>query len=330
MIILCCMTVSIIIANHNYEQYLQEAIQSALDQTYQNIEVIVVDDGSNDNSKTIISSFGSKIISIFQSNQGQSASWNAGIARCSGDLICFLDSDDVFLPNKIETLVELYKTLNPNQSFLLYHRLQEINEKSEIFPQLFPPQIRNLAKENVTHHESLQLLSTSEQMIRHIHQTGFSPFLGHSPSGFLINQTLAKMAFPLPVEPSLLHGADHYLTRAASLLGSVYSFNQVLGYYRIHNKSCRSSIKMLPAKFYSSFNAYLNKLSQTNQCHAHYNFFQSTYAVRFHWLHGNPWALFKLIFTLPYRYFTANSFYYAFLALILLPATLWTKLRFGS
>jgi glycosyltransferase involved in cell wall biosynthesis len=98
--------VSILINNCNYGRFVADSIDSALTQTYSNCEVIVVDDGSKDNSREVISSFGSRIKTVFKSNGGQATAFNAGFAESSGDVICFLDSDDVFLPNKVEQAVD--------------------------------------------------------------------------------------------------------------------------------------------------------------------------------------------------------------------------------
>ncbi|MEO1182237.1 MAG: glycosyltransferase, partial [Cyanobacteria bacterium J06636_28] len=85
--------VSIVINNYNYASFVGQAIDSALNQSYENVEVIVVDDGSQDNSRDIISSYGDKIIPVFQKNGGQAAAFNAGFAHSSGDIICLLDAD---------------------------------------------------------------------------------------------------------------------------------------------------------------------------------------------------------------------------------------------
>src|ERR1035438_2741424 len=76
---------SVIIDNYNYGGFVRDAINSALDQTYPNVEVIVVDDGSTDNSREVISSFGNRVISVLKENGGQSSALNAGIARSSGE-----------------------------------------------------------------------------------------------------------------------------------------------------------------------------------------------------------------------------------------------------
>ncbi|HLA96664.1 MAG TPA: glycosyltransferase [Pyrinomonadaceae bacterium] len=94
--------VSVIIPNYNYASYLREAIDSVLAQTYQDVEIIVVDDGSSDNSKEILDSYANRITTIFQKNQGVSAARNNGVASSSGEFVAFLDADDFWLPMKLE------------------------------------------------------------------------------------------------------------------------------------------------------------------------------------------------------------------------------------
>ena len=78
--------VSIIINNYNYGRFLHSAIDSAIKQIYAHTELIVVDDGSTDDSRDIISSYGSKITPVFKPNGGQASALNAGFAVCRGDM----------------------------------------------------------------------------------------------------------------------------------------------------------------------------------------------------------------------------------------------------
>ena len=84
---------SIIIDNYNYGRFIDETINSALNQDCENIEVIVVDDGSTDDSRDVIESFGDKIIPVYKPNGGQASALNAGFNKSKGDVIFFLDSD---------------------------------------------------------------------------------------------------------------------------------------------------------------------------------------------------------------------------------------------
>jgi glycosyltransferase involved in cell wall biosynthesis len=109
--------VSVIIPAYNQENYLQKAIQSVLNQTYQTLEILVVDDGSTDETAQVAKAFpDERIRYIYQENRGLSAARNTGIRQSTGKFITFLDSDDQFLPEKIETLVNILET-NPDFGF---------------------------------------------------------------------------------------------------------------------------------------------------------------------------------------------------------------------
>lgn len=94
--------ISIIIPTYNYARFLPEAIESVLKQTYKDYEIIVVDDGSTDNTKEIIDKYKDKIRYIYQENKGLPSARNTGIKSAKGEYFAFLDSDDVFLPEKLE------------------------------------------------------------------------------------------------------------------------------------------------------------------------------------------------------------------------------------
>lgn len=97
--------VSIIMANYNYGEYIEEAIQSVLDQTYKNVEIIVVDDGSTDDSVERIKKYPVKLIQ--QENKGVSAARNTGVAQSEGEWLLFLDSDDKLVPTFLEECLQM-------------------------------------------------------------------------------------------------------------------------------------------------------------------------------------------------------------------------------
>jgi len=92
--------VSIVIPNYNYGRFIGEAIDSALAQTHPLVEVIVVDDGSTDDSRAVIERYGERVTAIFQANAGQNAACAAGFARAHFDLVVFVDSDDCCCPKR--------------------------------------------------------------------------------------------------------------------------------------------------------------------------------------------------------------------------------------
>src|SRR5688572_17078614 len=101
--------VSIIISSYNYAPFLNAAIDSALQQNYSNKEVIVVDDGSKDNSPEIIESYNNRIIPILKENKGQASALNAGFKASKGSIIIFLDSDDILYPDAVTDVVPYFQ-----------------------------------------------------------------------------------------------------------------------------------------------------------------------------------------------------------------------------
>ena len=105
--------VSVIIPTYNRGWILKETIDSVLAQDFTNFELIVVNDGSTDNTQNILNSYKEDIIVLQQNNKGVSAARNMGIASASGRLIAFLDSDDLWLPKKLSIQVDFFNA-NPD------------------------------------------------------------------------------------------------------------------------------------------------------------------------------------------------------------------------
>ena len=95
-------SISVIIPTYNYGRFISDAIRSVLAQTYRPLETIVVDDGSTDGTEEVVGLFGDAVTYIRQSNAGVCAARNHGVERSSGELIAFLDADDVWEPSKLE------------------------------------------------------------------------------------------------------------------------------------------------------------------------------------------------------------------------------------
>ena len=115
-------SVSVIIPTYNRGWILKQAVESVLAQDFGDYELIVVDDGSTNNSQEMLQSYRQDLIVLRQNNQGVSAARNRGIAEASGQLVAFLDSDDLWLPNKLSHQVGFFKD-NPDA---VIHQTQEI------------------------------------------------------------------------------------------------------------------------------------------------------------------------------------------------------------
>jgi glycosyltransferase involved in cell wall biosynthesis len=103
---------------YNAGKFIRAAVESVLAQTYQALELIVVDDGSTDDTAAVVQSFGTAVHYVYQPNQRQAAARNHGIRLAKGDLIAFLDADDVWFPRKLELQTRLF--LSSPQLGLVY------------------------------------------------------------------------------------------------------------------------------------------------------------------------------------------------------------------
>lgn len=125
--------VSVIIPVYNGSNYLAEAINSALEQTYKNIEIIVVNDGSNDNNATerIALSYGNKLRYFSKPNGGVASALNLGINNMQGDYFSWLSHDDLFVPNKTSSQIDTLINLNTRKPHIIYSDFDIINSNGE-------------------------------------------------------------------------------------------------------------------------------------------------------------------------------------------------------
>jgi glycosyltransferase involved in cell wall biosynthesis len=174
--------ISVIIPTYNHEDYIGEAIESVLNQTRQSDEIIVVDDGSTDQTFNIISKYLNDIIYVYKSNGGTSTALNTGIRRATGDWICWLSSDDLFMPKKLEKQLE-YVNKYPNVG-LIYTDFYVIDkDPNKIISRERPPQYPDRKSWTESLLETGCLFNGSTTMIRMslFYQAGlFVPELLHS------------------------------------------------------------------------------------------------------------------------------------------------------
>lgn len=123
---------SVIIPTYNSAAYIAEAIESVLVQTYQNFEIVVVDDGSTDGTRAILVPCSDRITYLSQANRGPSAARNLGIQHSRGELIGFLDADDIWLPNKLER--QLQFMVDHMDVALVFGDVELFNEHGTVTP----------------------------------------------------------------------------------------------------------------------------------------------------------------------------------------------------
>ncbi|NEP88739.1 MAG: glycosyltransferase family 2 protein [Okeania sp. SIO2C2] len=115
--------ISIIIPVYNGDRYISEAINSVLQQTYNPIEIIVIDDGSTDKTAEVVKSFGSVLKYFYQENSGTATARNSGISLAKGNFFAFLDADDIWVENKLKIQMEIFNN-NPEVD-LVFGQVQQ-------------------------------------------------------------------------------------------------------------------------------------------------------------------------------------------------------------
>jgi len=139
------MKVSIVIPIYNAEKYLDDCINSALSQSYSNIEIIAVNDGSTDKSTSILNNYKNNIIIIDKKNGGTASALNLGIKHMTGDWFKWLSADDVLKENAIEKLVfEINKLEKDAQNCILYSNYDLIDENGKIIDTFVEPNYNSL------------------------------------------------------------------------------------------------------------------------------------------------------------------------------------------
>jgi glycosyltransferase involved in cell wall biosynthesis len=212
--------VSVVVDNYNYGRFLRDTIDSALAQTYAPLEVVVVDDGSTDDSRTVIETYGDRITAVLKENGGQASAFNAGFASSRGDVVIFVDSDDVLLPTAVERAMELFEPGVVKVHWPLWEIDSAGNRNASVQPD------RALDEGNL-------LARTIEE----------GPLSGNSAptSGNAWSRELLQRVFPIPEEEFRVN-ADGYLITLAWVYGEVRAIPEPLGLYRVHGNNSFASL----------------------------------------------------------------------------------------
>lgn len=212
---------SILINNYNYAQFVGQAIKSALNQTYLDVEVIVVDDGSTDNSRDVISSFGDRIKAIYKENGGQASAFNVGFAASQGDFIFLLDADDIFYLKKIEECVQIFES--HDHINWIFHQLKYIDSQSRL--------IDNLNILNKSNCKDIEIINVQESL-RKGRRFNFIP---PATSGLCFKRKVLASILPMPEYIKIT--SDNYIKFSALFLSSGIIYSASLASQRIHESN---------------------------------------------------------------------------------------------
>ena len=208
--------VSILINNYNYAEYLSKSIDSALAQTYLNTEVVVVDDGSTDGSREIIESYGKRIVSVLKDNAGQASAINEGFLASKGKIVCLLDSDDIFTPEKVNRIRKIFNEYE--DIGWCFHRLRFVNEEDG--------SLIRLSRENRT-----GLCDYRDNV-----KKGRLPFTPPATSGLCFSRPLLEKILPMPQAEGVVI-SDHYLKTVAVAISKGYFLDEELAIVNVHGSN---------------------------------------------------------------------------------------------
>jgi glycosyltransferase involved in cell wall biosynthesis len=207
--------VSVLVTNHNYANYIGEAIQSILAQTYSDFEVVICDDGSTDESYDVIETWcrkDARVRLIREFNQGQGAALNTAFSAARGNVIVLLDGDDMALERRLELIVQAFRQ-HP-EAGMVTHALKILDQQGQ---------------------------QSGRDPEEPLDEGWLAPALLQGPepvfpptSGLALRAEVARQVFPLPCQLIPAAHWDWVVREGAAFLAPVAALSEVLGVYRLH------------------------------------------------------------------------------------------------
>jgi glycosyltransferase involved in cell wall biosynthesis len=206
--------ITVIIDTFNYGCFIEEAIESVLSQEFgqHGVEVLVVDDGSTDDTAERVKRFGAKIEYFRKSNGGQASAFNSGISRAKGDIIMLLDADDYWLPGKISRVLGEFNE-HPGAG-MVYHRWVE----------------REMGSGRSSDADFSLISGFVPSSVRQV-----MSFSGLTTSCMAFRRNVLEQLLPIP--DSLTIQADAYIGTLATFLTPVVGLDERLAVYRVHSRN---------------------------------------------------------------------------------------------
>jgi hypothetical protein len=204
--------VSIVVDNYNYARFLPRSIGSALGQTYDRVEVVVVDDASTDGSADVIRGFGSRVVPVLKAeNSGLGAAFNSGFAASRGDIVMFLDADDYLYPDAARKVVKAWTPKTAQAQF----RLDLVDAWGQVLDS----------------YPAVEVAFDSGNVVPLLLSRG--RYQATVTSGTAFSRAALQAILPVP-EEAFRQGADGYLVTVAPFHGEVVSIDERLGAFVRH------------------------------------------------------------------------------------------------
>lgn len=209
------MRVSVVVNNHDYRPYLAACIDSALNQTYPDVQVVVVDDGSTDGSVDVVRTYADRVVPVLKANGGQASAFNAGFAAATGEVVIFLDADDLLEPSAAATAARL---LADPRVVKAHWPLTVVDEAGAPTGALKPGRARELPDGDLR---------------AAVFQRGPTCLLSPPTSGNAWSRDFLERVLPME-EPAFRLGADTFLFEVAPFAGHVRRWGEPQSRYRLH------------------------------------------------------------------------------------------------
>ncbi len=210
-------TITVLITTYNYGQFLEQAIESVLAQEFplERVQIVVVDDGSTDDTSERVKKYASRIEYFYKPNGGQASALNFGMARARGEIVALHDADDLFLPGKLTRISEAFEK-DPTLG-MTYHRLREWHVETD-------------------KQRDWDFLAVSGD----IHRTPdeFLSYAPHPTSAICLRRESLRSLLPIPEHIRML--ADCYLTALIPFVAPILAVPEFLAVYRIHGSNSYS------------------------------------------------------------------------------------------
>jgi glycosyltransferase involved in cell wall biosynthesis len=210
--------VSVLVPNYNYAGYIGEALQSVLEQSYSNFEIVVCDDGSTDDSVDVVERCAAKdrrIRLIRKENGGAASALNRAYEAAKGDVICILDADDAYYPAKLGAVVDGFRS---NEWGLLVHPLMIVDSDGRTIQR--KPAFSNFEKGWI-----------ADEVVRRGARWSYM-----EASAVCLRRSVAGLIFPIP-EKYFSTWADAYVCTMAAMIAPVGYIDRTLSTYRLHGSN---------------------------------------------------------------------------------------------
>jgi len=207
--------VDVVIDNYNYGEFLPAAIASALGQTHPSVEVIVVDDGSTDDSRDLLREQADELTVVLKENGGQGSAFNAGLERCGGEVVMLLDADDVLKPDAAARVAAAFAVEAPPAR--VQYRMDVIDADG-----------RPTGEEKPFRHLPMPSGDLRRAELSYSFDLGWMP-----TSANAFRADALRRILPIP-EDTYRILADWYLVHLTTLLGPIVSLEEICASYRVH------------------------------------------------------------------------------------------------